>query len=311
MNKFELDKTMEYFECKKKDVYLFKNLNIYHSGKYYVVVQGRVPYNLAEQIYKNYNNEKYLIRVNGNNASEIPTTDIYTYHIDTMEGLIAFLTETKNYYSEESNISYKNVLNQVSKSILEDIGSISFNDWLLQYENQDELLKTKQNSNIVIDIGIRNRLDKFDKLVNPISSNILDIEKSKFIVHGYKDENTKGYVLIDKESNIYLKTYCDNSKENMFMYKLNIPQKDPFEINVYHTFDRDGEVVSFETYNKKGLKRINYNLTTKEFGKTYGKKHNVTMKDKEFVIKQLDEYIPLIEELIEKNTKQKNLTRKK
>ena len=59
MNRFELDKTMECFGYKKSDSYEFGKLTIYHDNRYFTIVKGQTPLELANIIYKKYCCQKY------------------------------------------------------------------------------------------------------------------------------------------------------------------------------------------------------------------------------------------------------------
>ena len=104
MTKFELDTIMECLCYPQTTYYDIFDYSIYHSKGNYVVVRGQIPYTLAKLIYDKYDNSEYLIRVNGDNKYQKPNSRriIYTYHIDTIEGLAAFLFELrkfKNFFS--------------------------------------------------------------------------------------------------------------------------------------------------------------------------------------------------------------------
>ena len=88
MNKFELDKVMECFGFEKSDNYKINGCNYYHDGRYFTIVNDKIPYELALLIRKKYDNDIYKIRVNGNHESEFPSNDVYKYHIDTIEDLL-------------------------------------------------------------------------------------------------------------------------------------------------------------------------------------------------------------------------------
>ena len=60
--------------CKKdnKIAYTDSNLDFYYSNSSYVIVKGRIPFEVANNIYKKYPNNEYGIRVEGQAISEIP-----------------------------------------------------------------------------------------------------------------------------------------------------------------------------------------------------------------------------------------------
>ncbi len=302
MNKFELDKTMEYFGYKKSDSYTVGNLTFYHDGRYFTIVKGKTPKELANLIYKKYDNNKYLIRVDGNNENYIPTGDTYTYHIDTIEGLVAYLIETKNYYSKKQTNpnELENILDSIYKKILENVSpQLNIYDWMLDRDNRKEYFKRLLSNNTYLDFKLRKQIELFDNMINPFANNIHDINDSKFIVCGYGYlEDESWFTLTDKESGVVFSTI--RSKDG-FVLNLHIPTDTLYEIDVYHYFDKNGEELAFEKYDESGLTRIEYNLRNETFGEHYGEKHKVTIKDKNFVINALNKYITLARSVVSKN----------
>lgn len=137
-NKYELDKTMESFGFNKRDCYHINRYNYYHDGSYFTIVSGKTPYKLALLINEKYDNSKYKIRVDGNHEKFLPTRDVYTYHIDTVEGLAAFLIETINYYSKTNDTSFEldTVLDEIYIKILEGVNpQVNIYDWMLDKDN--------------------------------------------------------------------------------------------------------------------------------------------------------------------------------
>lgn len=61
------------------------------------------------------------------------------------------------------------------------------------------------------------------------------------------------------------------------------------------------EVIAFENYDEKGLRRLEYNLTDNTYGEHYGEKHKVTVSDKMNVLKLLDEYIGIANGITKKH----------
>lgn len=64
---------------------------------YYWVVKGFVPLRIAIRLYYNDPIGRTDIRVDGNCSCPPPTEDVYTYHIDTQEGLNLFVATIKNW----------------------------------------------------------------------------------------------------------------------------------------------------------------------------------------------------------------------
>ncbi len=302
MNKFELDKTMEIFGFDKEDCYEIYGCKYYNDGRYFTIVKGKTPKELAKLIKEKYDNNKYKIRVEGNHEDYEPTSDVYTYHIDTIEGLVAYLIETKNYYSKiQSNLDeFENILNSIYKKILENVNPrLNVYDWMLDRDNRKEYFKRLLSNNTYLDFKLRRQIELFDSMINPFVNNCYDINESKFIVHGYgyqDDENW--FTLTDRESGIVFSTIRN---KDGFVFKLHISTESPYEINVYHYFDKNGEEIAFKKYDESDLTRIEYNLREETFGDHYGEKHKVTTKDKKFVINALNEYITLVSDIVAKN----------
>ena len=285
MNKFELDKTMECFGYKKSGTYNIGEQKFYHDGRYFTIVNGKTPKELAQLIYEKYDNNKYKIRVDGNNEHCYPIKDVYIYHIDTIEGLVAFLLETKNYYSKEEQNEYEMevILNSIYQKILENVNpKLKVYDWM-----------AKEN----IDFKLRKKIEDFDKVVSPFCNKAINVKDNNFIVHGnmYNEENW--FSLTDKESKVSLSTI---RLKNGFVLKLYIPTDVSYEI-AYHCFDEDGEEVAFEKYIDGELSRKEYNLTHDTFGECYEEKHKATNEDKEYVIKNLEKYTEFAKGVVNKN----------
>ena len=310
MNKFELDKTMECFGLDKKDCYEINGCKYYNDGRYFTIVNGKIPYELAMLISNKYDNDMYKIRVNGYSESEVPQYDVYTYHIDTIEGLAAVLLETEAYYSkvEVTVKDFEKFLQLVYLKILQGVNpNISVCDWMLNNENRKAYFETILNAKTYLDFRLRRKMETFDNLVSPFCNDELNLNNSKFIVRGDGNQENNWFSLVDKDSGITMITIREKTG---FVIKLCVPADEPYETTVYHYFDKDGEEIAFEKYDESGLSRIEYNLTTSTFGEHYGEKHLATVEDKKFVIQNLDKYILLANDMVKKNvetsfTKQK------
>lgn len=303
MNEFEFDKAMEYLGYEKVcGRYITKtHYCLYHSGKYYAIVEGRTPYELALLIREKYDNNIYKIRVNGNHQSEYPKCDVYEYHIDTLEGLVVFLLETRNYYSMQQNVDEEidRTLNSLYKNLLRRVDTkTSVYDWMFQQENGLIFFKTVLSTDSYLDFRLRKKIETFDNVVNPFCNKTLNIDDNNFAVFVDNYQRSDSFGLIDKDTGISLIT---RRKKNSFSLQLHIPTKSPFQIDVYHYFDSDGELIIFDDYSENGLSRMEYNLTNETFDEHYGEKKQVTRANKEFVIRTLDEYIDIVKNIIMKN----------
>lgn len=311
MNKFELDKTMQCFGLKKAEHYKINGCTYYHSESYYTIVKGKTPYELALLLKEKYDNDIYKIRVNGWQESEVPHTDIYTYHIDTIEGLAAFLLENQDYYSKTKKYSENldQFLKLVYSKILQGVNpNMSIYEWMLDRENRKDYFKPLLAINSPLDFKIRKRIENFDNIVNPFSNNDLDLNNLGFAVRGYKlQNNNSGFSLTDKHSGATMTTLRETDG---FVVRLYIPIDLPYEINILHYFHENGEEIAFEKYDESGLSRIEYNFADNSFGEHYGVKHQATIEDKKFIIQTLDQYIALANNVLEKNLNTKSTEKK-
>ena len=303
MNKFELDKTMECLGYKAdKDFYLVKGCKFYHDGfRYFTGVYGNIPRDLAKLIYEKYDNNKYKIRVEGAHENAIPVGNVRTYHVDTIEGLVALILELKNYKIKDvSSEELEEALQLIYKKILKSVDAdVSVYDWMLDRENRKEYFKTLFEHNTLLDLRLRKKIVEFDNVVNPFYNNQLDMDDNSFIVNGIKCTNGESrYSLTDKESGISLYT---NKSENGFVVKLFVPSESN-EICIYHYYDGREEKVAFEKYDySNGITRLEYNMTNDTFGKAHEDKNYVKVEDKKFVIKSLEEYITITKGIVSKN----------
>lgn len=301
MNKFELNTIMNVFGYEESSLYRVNECDIYHGGSYYAVVKGNTPYELALLIREKYDNDKYKIRVEGGREEEYPKKDIYTYHIDTKEGLVAYILERQNYYStsKESPNDLDNIMKTVYTKILAATNPrLSIYDWMLDRENRKEYFKTLLNVNTGLDFKLRKKIDDFDNTINPFVKNDIDLNNQNFIVDGYNGKYENYFALIDQESDVMLSTYRE--KEG-FTIELRVPLEKPYGSYVYHYFHKGVEVLAFETYDENGVSRLEYNLTNNTIGPQYGDKHQPSVKEKKLLIYNLGQYIDLASKVVERN----------
>jgi len=120
------------YNYETRNAYYGENLLYYYGGTGYTVINGRVPLEVANNIYKKYPNNEYGIRVDGAAPDAVPSDFaeddtlkkevneygiqeafknfrnredsekyITVYHIDTKEGLKIFIDEMKKYLAEK------------------------------------------------------------------------------------------------------------------------------------------------------------------------------------------------------------------
>ena len=98
---------LEYSEIFKTFNINDDNFMMKYSDSYYTIVRSNFSYEFANMIYNKYHNKKYGIRINGE-GFDTPhkNQNIYTYHIDTKEGLAeaakkgVFASPTVIFYNE-------------------------------------------------------------------------------------------------------------------------------------------------------------------------------------------------------------------
>lgn len=130
-----------------------------------------------------------------------------TYHIDSKEGLLIFLTEMKDYYLRKNNMPetevkrYDEIITKVSSEILKKVNpEISAYDWM----QDDEENKDNYNSSIERDsktkLGqiFRMAVLDFDKAVNPFLNDDVELDeisnylkRVKINANSYNSENGK------------------------------------------------------------------------------------------------------------------------
>lgn len=168
-------------------IFSWGELEICFSGKYYAIVKGKIPLEVAEIIYSKYPENEYKIRVQGGREEDIPSDwaieDIISgeeyieeYHIDTKEGLLIFITEMKDYFARRNNLpetevkNYEELLKTINTSLLEKINPrIVAYDWMqLHPTEKDKYNKSCEKiEETPIGRDFKKLLNDFDKAVNP------------------------------------------------------------------------------------------------------------------------------------------------
>lgn len=170
---------LEFMEVLKViDISSIQNLKVEYSDMNYALVKGRVPSLVSEIVYEKYPESSYGIRIDGSYEEVSPYEKGYInlYHIDTKEGLIAFLTELLDYYKrkkgeEETEVEkYSQYLDEINKNILMAVNpNISNHEWMYDdSRNRDTYFQTlSQSYETEIDAEIRDLINEFDRTVNP------------------------------------------------------------------------------------------------------------------------------------------------
>ncbi len=164
---------LEYSEIFKTFNINDDNFMMKYSDSYYTIVRSNFSYEFANMIYNKYHNKKYGIRINGE-GFDTPhkNQNIYTYHIDTKEGLICFLSEY---------LDYKNKTDKNKKMINDKIYNINTN---ILYKinpriNMNKWIKNLTENENHTQIELRSLLDKFDYAVNPYINKDIPLEENE------------------------------------------------------------------------------------------------------------------------------------
>ncbi len=321
----------------REDVHYWNDLAIWFGGSYYTIVRGKIPLEVANIIYEKYPENPYNIRVNGgcDDWNPIDWSEggyLKTYHIDSKEGLLIFLTEMKDYFLRKNNLpetevkKYDELLAKVNSEILKKVNpSIS----AFELMQGDEENKDNYNASIERDkrteIGrlFRKAIFDFDKAVNPFLDESIEldditnyIEKVNISGDTFNSRNKK-YIkgcfleLSDPES--YNKTIYKREDVG-FSFELNYKLGDEQYLNVHHYFstsDNDesdkGEVISISYYGDNDT-NIKFNITNGKAGETYKEKTPANMEQICFVYDELLKATKLASEITtEKMMKKSNV----
>ena len=94
-----------------EDIYCWNNLTMCFGGSYYAVVNGRIPLEVANNIYEKYPNNPHNIRIEGGSVDSVP----FNYAIDDK-----FEEDIKEYYeqnmvNDDFNTYFMNAKNNLEK----------------------------------------------------------------------------------------------------------------------------------------------------------------------------------------------------
>lgn len=238
-----------------------------------------------------------------------------TYHIDSKEGLLIFLTEMKDYFLRKNNLpetevkKYDELIAKVNSEVLKKVNpAISAFDWM----QGDEENKDNYNASVERDKGteigqmFRKALLDFDKAVNPFLddsiefddiSNYLEKIKISGVTYNYKDEKYRNGCCRLELSNPETGNSTTYYREpDGFSFQLMYKLGDNQYLNVLHYFSTSGnyesdkgEVISINYFgdNIKNKTDIRFNITNGKAGETYKDKVPATMEQISFVYDEL------------------------
>ena len=337
-----------------EEVHYWNNLAICFGISYYARVNGRIPLEVANIIYQKYPGNPYGIRVDGGCDNWIPiehATDekyeqdilnidldedyhaqwknarrnfmrrnddnkyLTTYHIDSKEGLLIFLTEIKDYYLRKNNLpeteveKYDELLAKITSGILKKVNPyISAYDWM----QDDKENKNNYNSSVERDnktkLGqaFRDAVLDFDKAVNPFLNADIELDEiSNYLKKVRINADSNEYELAEyregccnleiTDINIGNKTIYHRSP-NGFSFQLFYKLGEENYLNVLHYFSTrgkyesdKGEVVAICNCGNHVFKNIDIRLkiTNGKAGKTYDDKISATPEQIAFVYDEL------------------------
>lgn len=278
MNRLEFKTVLDVLGFKSLETKIYPNYEEYFykyndliisfcSAKYYAIISGRIPLEVANIIYEKYPGNPYGIRVDGGQEKWNPndysfgSEYINTYHIDTKEGLLIFFLEMFDYQSRKNNLPenyvklYQQFINDISRTLIKEVNpGISLDEWMKDAKksesaNKDSYelyLETRKNEKSNIDKEIRKLLRKFDYVVNPFQRNAAWLEKTDDIFEklrvnafsGKKDDMLNRYdcshlFLTDMGTNNLVR-YTRNP--DGFCYNLNFDISEKQNFAFYHYF---------------------------------------------------------------------------
>ena len=338
-------------------VYSWNNLKINFGGSYYTVIEGQIPLEVANIIYKKYPNNPYKIRVNGGADDWIPneqaTDDIYeekieqyikqdknmkeylenckkalknlkrrndknkyikTYHIDTKEGLLIFLTEMEDYIlrkqgMEETKVKkYDDLIANINREIIKRVNpSIPIYEWMQGAEENKEIYNKTIERDNKTKLGqlFRTTLENFDKIVNPYLNNEIEFDdinnySKKVLIYAdtYSNENGKHrqnccFLNFENRDDKHKNTTYYRNPDG-FSFQLHYAINENLRLNVMHYFTTpknnnldDGEIIVIKYYGTNFGKEITLNLTNYLAGTSEKDKAPVTPEQIGFIYDEL------------------------
>jgi len=193
-------------------------------------------------------------------------------------------------------------LDNVYKNILLNVNpTISISEWMFGRKNSKTYHDSIKNKSS-INLKLRRKINEFDNCVNPFCNGTVQVDNYGLEINGGVDKNYNWFSIYDEKSNIVLTTI---RKEEGFVVKFYMGLISPYEFDIYHYYDREGEKIAIENYDENGLKRIEYNLTTDSIVEN-NKESLASYSKKELMIKILNTHIEIIKRHIYKQIEKNN-----
>lgn len=346
-----------------EELCFWDNISICFSGSYYAIVKGKIPFEVDKIISEKYQKEQYGIRIidrnnncslvrfsdanslaapeelkNDDSKKEDKNTYIETYHIDSKEGFIVFLTELNDYYARKVGLPetevqrYDEILSTINAQILMEINpTITTYDWM----GEDEQYCEKFLDTVVRDhkspFGheFRKIIDQFDKTINPYISEDIELDSIKNYsqrvninassynsLDGMYRENCCAMVIKAKDGTGKVRYY---RKPHGFTYHLmyTFGQQEYLDVLHYFTAIGDNETdigehiyISYSGENSKQKIDLRYNITQGLSGETYKDKTPITPEQKIFVYNELVKATNLASTITIDNMQKKGVQKK-
>ena len=295
MTKFEFDNVMEYFGQSQKKYHLLYGRQFHYDDMGSTVVRGNIPLELAKRIYNNYDSWDYGIRANGElpEEEEEPTSDVQLYQIDSAYGLTSFILELAYYEKQmqcplsQNDYTFQAVNNKMLKNVNTKMSSLN------------EEIDTRVLDN-PYEFELSKRINDFDFKLHPFQNLDLDEYESLFEVKGYGKNNYSLYHPIDDIE------YKISKTNYSFSNKLIIRDADPYITILEHSYDDNGEKVTFDYYSEYGTLRFTYNFTFDVYTNVAGDAYPATELELAFIISIFDTYLDTINKINEININLKN-----
>lgn len=250
-------------------------LDLRYSGTYYCIVNGIIPLEIAEAIYKKYPNVNQFIKIAGyyNNrepkqfAKKDGKGNLYVdyYHIESKEGLLILLSEIKNYHLNILSKTDKLITEDRAKKIMLDINKaiilklnpkITGSDWI-NSKSSSGFKETK------LDKKILDSIIKFDKTINPFIENenpnnyIYNLVINAALFNETR-ENCATMYLVNKDTNnktMYIRN--DTSLNYKLFYRIG---NELLEVTHYYRLSNNDVIEYIEFIEKE--KTSKYNITS-------------------------------------------------
>ena len=258
-----------------------------------------------------------------------------TYHIDSKEGLLIFLTEMKDYFLRKNNLpeteveKYDELISKITSEILKKVNPyISAYDWM----QDDKENKSNYNSSVERDnktkLGqiFRKAVLDFDKAVNPFLNDDIEIDEIsnylknvKINANSYNSEHGKYRqgccrLEITDISTGNKTTYYRSPDGFSFQLSYNLGEENYLQVLHYFStsgnFESDkGEVVAIY-YCGDNVDKIDIrlNITNGKAGETYEDKIPATPEQIAFVYDELLKTASYASEVTIENMKKKTST---